>query len=102
MRDILERSLPVIWQELVEAQGQHRTTWSVNLPRHLKRPELVHTRLGRTYYQQAFAQRGDQYHHQLARFEIDQDADTDFVVVRQGLISAAHIDLGVLGQEIRQ
>ena len=101
MRDILEQALPLIWEELVIAQGQHRTTWSVNLPHHLKQAELVHTRLGQTYYEQAFAQRGDQYHHQLARFEIDQDADTDLVVVRQGLISAAHIDLSVLGQEIR-
>ena len=63
--------------------------------------ELVHTRLGQTYYGQAFAQRGDQYHHRLARFEIDQDADTDLVVVRQGLISAAHIDVSILGQQIR-
>ena len=101
MRDILEQALPKIWQELVLDQGPHRTTWSVNLPRHLQKAELVHTRLGQTYYGQAFAQRGDQYHHRLARFEIDQDADTDLVVVRQGLISAAHIDVSILGQQIR-
>jgi len=101
MRDILERALPPIWEELVVRQGQHQTTWSVNLPRHLQQAEVVHTRLGRTYYEQAFQQKGDQYHHKLARFEIDQDPDTDFVVVRQGRISAAHIDLSVLGQDIR-
>ena len=101
LRSILERALPVIWQQLVVDQAPHRTTWSVNLPRHLEKAELVHTRLGRTYYGQAFAQRGDQYHHQLARFKIDEEPDTDFVVVRQGLISAAHIDVSILGQEVR-
>jgi len=100
MRDILAQSLPMIWQQLVLEQPAHRNTWSVNLPRHLRRPEVVHTRLGRTYYQQAFARKGDQYHHQLARFAIDDDPDTDFVVVREGRISAALIDLSILGQTL--
>ncbi len=102
MRDILTQALPPIWEELVVQQDPHQTTWSVNLPRHLKQSKVVHTRLGHTYYKQAFQQKGDQYHHQLSRFDMDQAEDTDFMVVREGLISAAHIDLSVLGQKLQR
>ena len=98
MRRNLETAIPTVWQQLVLGRERQPTTWSVNLPRHLARAEVVHSRLGHTFYGQAFVQRGELYHHQLARFPMDADPDTDYMVVRQGLISAVHLDMRVLGQ----
>ena len=98
MRDVLERSLPDIWQQLVVNQPRNATTWSVNLPRYLQSSGVVQTRLGNTFYQRCFSRRGDQYHHQLARFQMDEEEDTDWAVLKTGRVSAAHIDLTVLGQ----
>jgi len=98
MRDVIERSLPDIWQQLVLEQPVRPTTWSVNLPRQLQSEGVVRCRLGETFYQRCFARRGDQYFHQLARFDTDTESDTDWAVLHTGRVSAAYIDLSVLGQ----
>ena len=98
MADILTAVLPEVWQQFVASGHHEATTWSVNLPRHLQDTEIVHTRLGRSFYNRCFSQKGDQYHHAMARFDIDDAPDTDFVVLNSGRVSATHIDIRVLGQ----
>ncbi len=98
MSDILDRLLPVAWAKLVHEADPHATTWSINMPRHLRSAELVAARLGRTFYGKCFKQRGDHYHHSMERFELDPDEDTDYAVLRTGRASVTRLDLTVLGQ----
>jgi 5'/3'-nucleotidase len=100
LRKVLTVSFDEIWQQLVLAQPAHSLTWSVNLPRTLKQQGLVHTRLGQTYYKRCFARHGDQYRHELEPFATDKTADSDAAVVRSGRVSAARIDMSILGQKI--
>ena len=59
---------------------------------------MTETRLGRTFYGRCFSQRGDQYYHDLQRFEIDQSPDSDQAVVSGGNVSATRIDITEIGQ----
>jgi 5'-nucleotidase len=99
MEGAVSRLFPTIWQDYALPLDEP-VTWSFNLPDHDDHAEIVRTRLGRTYYRQCFVQRGDQYHHQLQRFEIDQTPDTDQAVVSAGQVSATLIDLGAIGQRL--
>ena len=101
LRAVLDACFAEIWQSLVVDQPEHNTTWSVNLPRELKQPGVVHTRLGKTFYKQCFQQHGNQYRHELVPFATDEAPDSDYVVVRSGRVSAAHIDLTLLGQQVQ-
>ena len=102
LRQVISTSLPHIWDHCITNQPQAGKTWSVNLPRKLQssQPNIVRTRLGHTYYGQAFSQQGQQFHHDLQPFSSDPAIDTDEKVVRNGNISASLIDLQVLGQDI--
>ncbi len=88
---------PLIWQEYA-LEMDRPITWSFNIPDHCESLEIVPTRLGQTYYQQCFSQRGDQYYHDLKRFPIDETPDSDQAVVFAGHVSATRIDLGEIGQ----
>ncbi len=92
-----EALLPKIWREY--GQGlRDPVTWSFNIPDHCQSLDIVRTRLGRTFYGRCFSQRGDQYYHDLDRFEIDAAPDTDQAVVFAGQVSATLIDLSEIGQ----
>jgi 5'-nucleotidase len=93
----VENVFPRIWQEYA-LQMTTPITWSFNLPDHTGDLEIRRTRLGQTYYRRCFSQRGDQYYHDLQRFEIDQTPDSDQAVVADGHVSATRIDLGEIGQ----
>lgn len=92
------RMLPAIWRAHVEPAMDHAVTWNVNLPDHLEEPVIVPARLGHTFYQRCFSQRGDQYYHDLQPFEVDLEPDTDQAIVRTGRLSATLIDLTTIGQ----
>lgn len=96
----LTQVLPTIWSELVNNQQPQAMTWNVNFPSTLTSTDIVRTRMGHTYYQRCFSERGDQYFHDLERFPIDTDADTDAAVLGTGRVSATKIDLSVIGQQI--
>jgi broad specificity polyphosphatase/5'/3'-nucleotidase SurE len=101
MRRNTREVLPEVWKEFaLPLDGP--VTWSVNLPDPCESPELVRTRLGRTYYRRCFSQRGDQYYHNLERFPIDDAPDTDQAVVAAGHVSATLIDLDVIGQRLER
>jgi 5'-nucleotidase len=91
--------LPEVWQEFAVSHHEP-VTWSINLPDPCESPDIVRTRLGRTYYRRCFSQRGDQYYHNLERFPIDEAPDTDQAVVAAGHVSATLIDLEVIGQTL--
>jgi 5'-nucleotidase len=97
---ITERMLPSIWSELVGQTGMERCTWNVNLPRELVEAQLVRTRMGHSFYGRVFQQKGDQYVHQLERFEPDPAEDTAQVVVSGGRVSATRLDIRDFGQHI--
>ena len=88
--------MPSIWKYVERLDTP--TTWSFNLPDHLNDTDIVRARLGHTFYGQCFTQRGDQYHHSLQRFDIDQAPDSDQAVVFTGRASATHIDITQIGQ----
>ena len=98
MADIFSTALPDVWRQFVVEGDASPTTWSINFPRHVSDSEVVRTRLGHSFYNRCFSRKGDQYHHAMARFDIDQAPDTDFVVLNSGRVSATHIDIRVLGQ----
>ncbi|MEM7469122.1 MAG: hypothetical protein AAF387_19875, partial [Pseudomonadota bacterium] len=76
-------------------------TWNVNLPlTNSGQPEIVKTRLGHTFYEGCFSQRGDQYFHDLRTVTVDPTPDTDETVVQSGRISATLLDLKDFGQKI--
>jgi 5'-nucleotidase len=89
--------LPVIWSSYAAVLTEP-ITWSFNIPDECRDLTLVETRLGRTFYGQCFSQRGDQYYHDLKRFEIDDAPDTDQTVVFGGNVSATRIDIREIGQ----
>jgi 5'-nucleotidase len=91
--------LPTIWERYAR-ELYAPITWSFNLPDHEEHPEIVHTRLGRTYYRRCFSQRVDQYYHDLQPFEIDDEPGSDQAVVASGKVSATLIDLDVIGQRV--
>ncbi|MDA1074297.1 MAG: 5'/3'-nucleotidase SurE [Proteobacteria bacterium] len=96
---IFRQMLPLMWEQLVTGQSDS-TTWNVNLPRELRAPEIVRTRMGHSFYGRVFSQKGDQYFHQLERFPTDQAPDTDQMVVSHGRVSATRLDIRDLGQII--
>ncbi len=89
--------LPMIWENYVLALDRP-ITWSFNIPDHCKSFDVIETRLGQTYYRQCFTQRGDQYYHDLRRFEIDSSPGSDQAVVFAGNVSATRIDISEIGQ----
>jgi 5'-nucleotidase len=97
----VEAMMPTIWRELIAPDDFEATTWNVNFPyAQVERPTIVHARLGLSYYQGCFKQRGDQYHHALATAQLDSHADTDDVVLQSGHVSATRIDIRTLGQHL--
>lgn len=86
-----------IWEEYVPELSEP-ITWSFNIPDPPIHPEIIRTRLGRTFYGQCYSQRGDQYYHDLQRFEIDDSPDSDQAVVFGGNVSATRIDITEIGQ----
>lgn len=101
IRVLLERLIPLVWDELKIRAEAPATTWNVNFPFTTSADiTLVKTRVGHTFYDQCFVQKGDQYHHGLTSVHIDQSPDTDDYVVCAGNISASEIDIRVLGQRI--
>ena len=97
MKAAIQDLMPTIWAEYVVTLREP-VTWSFNIPDPPLHPEIVRARLGHTYYRQCFAQRGDQYHHELQPFEIDAAPDTDQAVVAGGNVSATRIDISEIGQ----
>lgn len=97
METAIQELMPTIWKEYVLPLSEP-VTWSFNIPDPPLHPEIVRARLGQTYYRQCFAQRGDQYYHDLQPFEIDQAPDTDQAVVAAGNVSATRIDISEIGQ----
>ena len=97
MGSYARRLLPVIWENYVQ-ELDSPITWSFNIPDHCRSLDVTETRLGRTFYGRCFSQRGDQYYHDLQRFEIDQSPDSDQAVVSGGNVSATRIDITEIGQ----
>ena len=89
--------LPIIWEDYVRRLEQP-VTWSFNIPDQIKSLEVIGTRLGQTFYGRCFSQRGDQYYHDLQRFDIDPSPDSDQAVVSAGNVSATCIDITEIGQ----
>ena len=96
--------LPAIWNEYVMAADKAimtaPITWSFNIPDPCTTLKVIRTRLGQTYYQRCFSQRGDQYYHDLQKFEIDSAPDSDQAVVFDGHVSATRIDLSEISQRL--
>lgn len=90
---------PRIWEDYALKMNSP-ITWSFNLPDHTGDLEIIRTRLGQTFYQQCFSQRGDQYYHDLQRFPIDEAPDSDQAVVFGGHVSVTRIDLAEIGQNL--
>ena len=99
MTGSVSRVFPKIWQDYA-LQTDSPITWSFNLPDHTGDLQIIRTRLGQTYYQQCYSQRGDQYYHDLQRFPIDESPDSDQAVVFGGHVSVTRIDLAEIGQNM--
>ena len=101
LESLSKRLVPAIWEDLIASRSTTPTTWNVNFPfTRSESPAIVRTRLGHTYYLGCFAQRGDQYHHQLAKADVDSDPETDEMVIQSGRVSVTEIDIRTLGQRI--
>ncbi len=99
MTSAVRRLMPAIWQDYALAMTEP-VTWSFNIPDHSDSNEIVRTRLGRTYYERCFSQRGDQYYHDLQPFQIDAAPDSDQAVVQNGQVSVTRIDIREIGQSL--
>ena len=98
---VVETMMPSIWRELIAPDDFEATTWNVNFPfRHGAHTAIVHARLGLSYYQSCFKQRGDQFHHALASAQLDTHPETDDAVLQVGHVSATRIDIRTLGQHL--
>ena len=66
LRKISTQFIPYVWSELDMPKVTEAITWNVNLPLiEPGQPSLSYTRLGHTFYDGCFSQRGDQYFHNL-------------------------------------
>ena len=99
-KEMTKKIFPGLWQEFVLDEAAAAVTWNVNLPMLLSSDEIVRTRLGKTVYKQCFSKRGDQYYHNLSDFSVDQEPDTDQLVVQQGKVSVTRLDMADIGQLI--
>ena len=98
---LVDTLLPRIWRNLILAADFGATTWNVNFPyRPAADTAIVPARLGFSYYQGCFKQRGDQYYHALANAQLDTDPDTDDAVLQAGHVSTTRIDIRTLGQQL--
>ena len=92
--------VPQVWHSLVEAHLGQATTWNVNFPFAVAAtPDIRITRLGRTWYRDCFAARGDQYHFALSAAQVDEDPATDDATLKDGHVSATLLDLSHFGQQ---
>ncbi|MEM8767520.1 MAG: 5'/3'-nucleotidase SurE [Pseudomonadota bacterium] len=99
MTNAVGRLMPAIWQDYALTMSDP-VTWSFNIPDHSDSDEIIRTRLGRTYYERCYSQRGDQYYHDLQPFQIDAAPDSDQAVVQSGHISVTLIDIREIGQTL--
>lgn len=91
--------VPMVWHRFIEGHLDQATTWNVNFPFAVSAtPDIRITRLGRTWYQDCFAAKGDQYHFALSRADIDSDPETDDATLQDGHVSATLLDLRSFGQ----
>jgi 5'-nucleotidase len=99
LKSLSDEFIPLVWDALIENVGSEPITWNVNFP-FARSPELtiVKTKLGQTFYQRCFSKRGDQYFHDLARFSIDPDPESDLAAIRNGNVSVTEIDIRSLGR----
>jgi 5'-nucleotidase len=99
LKSMSDEIIPLVWDSLIESVGSEPITWNVNFP-FARSPELtiVKTKLGQTFYQRCFSKRGDQYFHDLARFSIDPDPESDLAAIRNGNVSVTEIDIRSLGR----
>ena len=101
VRTLLERLIPLVWNELAMSSRAPPTTWNVNFPAAASAEiAVVKTRIGHTYYDRCFSRKGARFHHDLSNARIDQSPDTDNFVVEAGNVSATEIDMRHLGQRI--
>ena len=99
LKSLSDELIPLVWDELIESLGSEPITWNVNFPfDRSPGTAIVKSKLGHTRYQRCFNKRGDQYFHELARFDIDQDPESDLMVIRDGNVSVTEIDIRRLGQ----
>ena len=101
LRSGLMRLIPEVWEGLGIRADAPATTWNVNFPSVVADDvAIIKARIGHTFYDRCFTQKGDQYHHNLKDVHVDDAADTDDCVVRAGNVSATEIDIRVLGQRL--
>ncbi|MFT4583967.1 MAG: 5'-nucleotidase [Gammaproteobacteria bacterium] len=101
LRSGLMRLIPEVWEGLGIRADAPATTWNVNFPSVVADDvAITKARIGHTFYDRCFTQKGDQYHHNLKDVHVDDAADTDDCVVRAGNVSATEIDIRVLGQRL--
>ena len=101
LKNISSRYIPHVWSTLDIANLNQPITWNVNLPlSDSEQPEIAKTRLGHTFYDGCFSQRGDQYFHDLRTVTVDPTPDTDETVVQSGRISATLLNIKDFGQII--
>ena len=89
-----------IWRNLVteRAPTSHATTWNVNLPFDIKSPDLVHTYMGHSWYQQCFT--GDPaggFRHRMQPFERDTHFQSDHSALEAGKVSVSLLDIKTFG-----
>ncbi|MGR8948302.1 MAG: 5'/3'-nucleotidase SurE [Gammaproteobacteria bacterium] len=101
LRNISSRFIPLVWNELGIATLEQAVTWNVNFPlSDIDEPEITKTRLGHTFYDGCFKQRGDQFFHDLRTVDVDPSSDSDETVVQSGRISATLLNIKDFGQAI--
>jgi 5'-nucleotidase len=90
--------VPKVWEELIEANLDFKTTWNVNFPlSKFESPEIIKTKLSNTFYGNCFRKTGDAWEFALADARIDNSPGTDNVVITSGHISATLLDLTKIG-----
>ncbi len=100
LRTLLGRLIPLVWREFFGHGEGDPVTWNVNFPgTAVDDVAIVRSRIGHTFYDACFKQKGDQYHHNLTNARIDDDPVSDDRVVRAGNVSATLVDMRVLGQQ---
>jgi 5'-nucleotidase len=94
----LSQYIPEVWKRFCGPKLGNRTTWNINFPLpKFAQSNIVETKVGQSYYENCFEQKGDMYEFALNDATIDDTVGTDDRTLKDGDISATLLDIRDFG-----
>jgi len=98
LKERLSQLIPQVWERFYSSKLGERTTWNINFPLpKFEHSDIVETKVGQSYYESCFEEKGDMFEFALNDATIDDTVGTDNRTLKDGNISATLLDISDFG-----